>query len=278
MHTSLFAWALAVAATALQAATPAAQPPHLEASGETAYAAYRQAAGHKAFAVAPGGTWAWRAELPTPAMARDSALADCRQHTVQGCFVYALDNEVVFDDAGWRQAWGPYLDRSQAARAASGTGRGERFPDLALTAPGGRRMQLSDLRGRVVVLHFWGSWCPPCQKEMPDLQRLYGELFKSRDITFVLLPVREPYARAQEWARQRKVRMPIYDGGPTVAQENAFRLDGGGTLADRQVARVFPTTYVLDKHGVVLFSHVGPVSRWSEYAPLLRDAASRSGR
>ncbi len=277
MKSKLVAAGLALLATALQAASPAV-PPHLEERGQAAYAAYRQAAGHKAFAIAPGGSWAWRGELPSADLARNSVLADCRRHTAQSCFVYSIDNEVVFDAAGWRQAWGPYLDRAQAERAATGVKRGERFPDLAMAAPGGRRVTLSDLRGKVVLLHFWGSWCPPCQREMPDLQGLYGELGKTKDIAFVLLPVREPFSKAQKWARERRVRMPLYDGGPSVARDKAFRLASGGSLADREVAKVFPTTYVLDKRGVVLFTHVGPVSRWSEYAPMLRDAAARSGK
>ena len=44
------------------------------------------------------------------------------------------------------------------------------------------------------------------------------------------------------------------------------------------LAPAFPTTYILDKHGIIVFSNIGPVSRWSEYLPLLRDVAKHSGK
>jgi hypothetical protein len=55
-------------------------------------------------------------------------------------------------------------------------------------------------------------------------------------------------------------------------------LADGTKVPDRQIAGKFPTTYVLDKHGIVVFSHIGDASRWHEYAPFLRDAALRSGK
>ena len=55
-------------------------------------------------------------------------------------------------------------------------------------------------------------------------------------------------------------------------------LANGKQIRDRELARVFPTTYVLDKHGMVVFSHVGPVSGWLQYLPFLRDVAAKSGK
>lgn len=256
----------------------AGSPPQVGTAGRVAYETYLQAGNHKAFAIAPGGAWAWRAELPSAESAEKAALGDCGRQTAQRCFVYALDGQTVFHADAWKRAWGPYLDRRGAGQAAEGLKRGERFPDLRITCGDGRATKLSALRGKVVLLHFWGSWCPHCLKEMPDLQRLYGRFARSREVAFVLLPVREAFADSMGWIRQKKVRMPVYDGGPTVVKEKAFLLAGGGKLPDREVARVFPSTYVLDKHGIVLFSHTGPVSDWLEYEDFLRDAARRSGK
>jgi hypothetical protein len=49
-------------------------------------------------------------------------------------------------------------------------------------------------------------------------------------------------------------------------------------MRDRELAKVFPTTYVLDKHGIVVYSNVDPVRGWNQYLPFLRDVAARSGK
>jgi len=122
------------------------------------------------------------------------------------------------------------------------------------------------------VLHFWGSWCPHCRQEMPGLQRLARQLGKEK-ITFALVQVREDATSARAWLRRQKIAMPLYDSGVRNARESALPLAGGGMLADREIARAFPSTYVLGRHGVVLFSHTGPISDWSQYAEFLRHAA-----
>lgn len=252
--------------------------PHLDERGRAGYQAFLAAPSPRAFVIAPGGGWAWRAEMPTSDMALAAALQDCQRHTEQRCVPYALDDAVVFDVQAWTRSWGPYATKAAAARAPVGVRRGQRFPDLSLTDPSGKPRKLSDYRGKVVVVHFWGSWCPHCIKELPDMQRLYASLRESNDIRFVLIGVREPYSSSRQWARQQRLDLPLYDGGQSAEKEGSFRLAGGGSIRDRELARVFPSTHVLDKHGVVVFSQTGPVARWSELAPFLRDVAARSGR
>jgi len=137
-------------------------------------------------------------------------------------------------------------------------------------------MKLSDLRGRVVVLHFWGSWCPPCRREIPELQQLHQALGTADDIHIVLLQVRENISRARAWAHQQQVTLPLYDSGANDEANEVLSLADGAAIPDRSIAKVFPTTYILDKNGVVVFSHTGPISRWPEYLPLLHDVAKHS--
>ncbi len=252
--------------------------PHLDARGRSAYAEFLAAPSPRAFVIAPGGSWAWRAAMPSTDMALAEALKDCQRHTEQRCVPYAVDHAVVFDARGWSRLWGPYATKSEAARAPVGVKRGQRFPDLSLTDATGRARSLSDYRGKVVVVHFWGSWCPHCIKELPDMQRLYAGWRGSDDLRFVLISVREPFQQSRQWLRQHKLSLPLYHGGPTAEREGSFRLVGGGSIRDRELARFFPTTYILDKHGVVVFAHAGPVARWSELDPFLRDVILRSGR
>lgn len=270
-------WLAALAGLATASAM-AADPPQLGARGLADYGRYRASAPHRAFVIAPGGAWAWRIDEPSPAVALDAALAACRAATPQTCVPYAVDDEVVFDAAAWSGLWGPYADRAAAARAPVGVRRGERFPDLALVAPGGRAQTIAGLRGRVAVLHFWGSWCAPCRKEMPELARTRARLAGERDIAFVLIQVREPVAAARRWMAQQRLELPVFDSGSRGDTDAELRLADGTRLPDRSLARVFPSTYVIDRHGLVLFAHVGPIPRWSDYEPFLRDAAARSGR
>lgn len=256
----------------------AAFPPQLNRQGREAYAEYQGADVHRAFAIAPGGAWAWRAEMSTRAAAEAAALADCRRLIGQRCLLYAVDQDLVFDARAWREAWRPYATADQVRRAVTGTQPGQRFPDLRLIDPKGRDLTLANLRGRAVVLHFWGSWCPHCVVELPDLQALAGRLRDDGRVAMVLIPVREDFAQARDWARRQGLRLPLYDGGETVPARHALRLADGTLLPDRKLARVFPTTYVLDRQGLVVFSHQGPVAGWPTYSPLLKDVAEHSGK
>jgi hypothetical protein len=94
-----------------------------------------------------------------------------------------------------------------------------------------------------------------------------------KGVAFVPLQVREPFAVSRAWLAAQKIDLPLYDSGVTGSDDGAFRIEGGGTLPDRAVAPVFPSTVVLDKLGRVVFSHHGPIERWVEYGPFLRELA-----
>lgn len=256
----------------LATAAPPVPVPHLESRGQAAYQSFLDAATPRAFAIAPGGTYAWAAGAVSDDAAETQALESCRRHGEQTCMLYAVNERRVFDGKRWPTLWGPYPDAAASARAAIGMKRGMRFPDLALSDAAGRKLRLSDLDGRVRVLHFWGSWCPHCRREMPEFQRLAKQLRKEK-IAFALIQVREDAASARAWLRRQKHDLPTYDSGVRGPRDSALSLADGGTLADREIARAFPATYVLGRHGVVLFSHIGPVSDWSQYADFLRHAA-----
>lgn len=250
--------------------------PQLDSRGQAGYREFLAATPPRSFAIAPGGAWGWSNEAGMHPLVDQEALANCQSNTRQRCRIYARDQEVVLGEADWARSWAPYPDKAEATRRPVGIHPGERFPDLAFTDARGRPVRLSDLRGKVVVLHFWGSWCPPCQREMPELARLASKT--GRDIRFVLLQVREDFATARAWASRFRSLLPLYDSGMKSSGDTSFRLANGSQLADRSVAMAFPTSYVLDSHGIVLFDHVGPVTGWDRLLPLLRDAARHSGR
>ena len=138
----------------------------------------------------------------------------------------------------------------------------------------GQPKRLSAWRGKVVVLHFWGSWCGPCRHELPDMAAQAKALAAS-GVVFIPLQVREPFADAKRWIEKQGIALTLYDSGIKSGEDGAFRIEGGGRLPDRAVAPVFPSSVVLDKAGRVVFAHSGPIERWAEYAPLLRELARR---
>jgi thiol-disulfide isomerase/thioredoxin len=254
---------------------PAAMPPHLDPAGQDAYRQYQGAEGHRAFAVSPGGRWGWSSGAANPDLAGEQALAYCQDRNEQRCVLHGVDGETVFDAKAWAGLWGPYADAATAARAQVGLKRGMRFPDLMLTDAQGRALKLSDMNGEVRVLHFWGSWCGACRKEMPEMQDVARQLGKS--VRFILVQVREGIADSRVWLKRQSINLPAYDSGARASDSGELRLAGGGKLNDREIAKAFPTTYVLDRHGVVLFSRTGPIHGWSEYVVLLQHAV-RGGK
>jgi len=250
-------------------------PPQLDARGLAAYQDYQRADGHRAFVIAPGGAWAWRGDEDSAERALDAALDDCRRTTPQRCVPYSVDGKPVFDAARWPTLWGPYLERKAAEKAAIGIRPGQRFPDLAIATPAGKPMRISDLRGGVAMLHFWGSWCPPCRRELPELQQFSRQLGGKENVRLVLLQAREPIADSRRWTASQKLDLPLHDSAP---RGEDFTLASGQPIHDRAIARAFPTTYVIDRHGIVVFAHTGPLSGWADTLPFLRDAAAKSGR
>lgn len=250
-------------------------PTMLDAQGQDGYRAFLATPTPRAFALAPGGAWGYSTEASSTALAEQEALTHCQANTRQRCLVYAVDHVKVLGPAEWAKSLAPYPSATLAARAVEGTGLGQRFPDLVFRDAKGRRIRLSDLRGQVVVLHFWGSWCPPCQREMPELARLVAAAEKTHGLRFVFLQVREDAATAQAWARRISPRLPLYDAG---AAHGEFTLADGRRIPDRALARAFPTSFVIDPRGLVLLARTGPVAGWLDYLPVLRDAAARAGK
>jgi len=263
-------------------ASGATQPgsiPHVNAKGEQNFLAYRKAAPYKAFAIAPGGGWAWEAELPSPEAAEARALQNCQASTQQKCVLYASDDAIVFDADNWSTLWGPYASSADAATASTGARVGERFFDVAYKDAAGGTRSLSAMRGKIVFVHFWGSWCPPCLREFPALQKLHAQLEAGLpgQVAMVLLQVREPFDEAHLWAEQNRfTSLPLYDSGNGGDDDTGLSLADGTRIEDRLIARVFPSSYVLDRNGIVLFSSYGPVEDWLEYLPFFEHAASHS--
>lgn len=253
-------------------------PPGLPPAGQQAYRDYQNAPNHRAFAIAPGGTWAWHATADSTDVAEETAINACRANTAQKCVLYASNERVVFNARRWPELWRPYADRATAASAQRGTVPGDRLVDLVFRDARGNPSSIDKLPGKVVVVHLWGSWCPPCRKEMPALASLHKALAGHKDIAFVVMQMREPYATANAWLKKQHLDLPLADSGNRDESDGQLHLGDNSRIVDRDIARTFPTTYVLDKRGVIIFSHTGAVHDWPQYEAFLLDAAKHSGK
>ena len=99
------------------------------------------------------------------------------------------------------------------------------------------------------------AWYAPCQRELPALAEAAAQIAGDSSIAFVLLPAREDPASARAWLAARGLLLPLYDPGAYSEGDEYLTLADGRTPADRELASVFPTTYVLDQRGIVLFAH-----------------------
>ena len=117
-------------------------------------------------------------------------------------------------------------------------------PSLRLANVQGKVIDLADLRGQVVLVNFWATWCPPCVHEMPSMQRL-ADYFKGKPFMILGVNMAEDAATVTAFIQQRvKIKFPI-----------VLDQDGQALKAWRVFA--FPTSYVLDKHGRIRFALFG---------------------
>ena len=249
--------------------------PHVNKKARHNFKLYQQANGHKAFAIAPGGAWSWLAEMNSADEAENQALQSCRRNTSQKCVLYALDDQIVFNAEKWPTLWAPYAAAEDAIYASVGARVGQRLYNLSYKDGRGHTKSLSDSRGKLVMLHFWGSWCPSCAREFPQLQELHRQLEKkfTDKIDILFLQVREPFTQSQQWVRENGyASLPLYDSGSRGSDDVHLQLSQGDHILDRELAPVFPSTYILDQNGLVLFSHHGPVNNWQEYIPFIEHA------
>lgn len=127
---------------------------------------------------------------------------------------------------------------------------------LALKDLDGKPHTLADYKGRVVLVNFWATWCPPCRAEMPSMQRL-KEAMKDKPFTILAVDMAESEAEVRQFLKDMK----------DAKLDFTLLMDKDGKALKEWKVFVFPTSYVLDAEGKLRYSLLGS-TEWDEFDTL----------
>ncbi|HEY8956555.1 TlpA disulfide reductase family protein [Chitinophaga sp.] len=110
----------------------------------------------------------------------------------------------------------------------------------------GKPVPAASLKGKIVLIDFWATWCVPCMQEMPYLQNLYDQYKQNPDIVFMIANsgARNTLADAQGWSGNKKYTFPVYyNTDPAIGDKFKFN--------------IIPASYLINKEGNIIFSNIG---------------------
>lgn len=121
---------------------------------------------------------------------------------------------------------------------------GKTAPTFALNGLDGNSVTIGK-KGKITVLNFWATWCPPCRQEMPELESFSK---KHKDtVLFYAVNLQEPDEQVKAFISKNQYQMPVL-------------LDSEGAVTAKFVIRAIPTTIILNEKGVIKFRKSGPVT------------------
>lgn len=123
---------------------------------------------------------------------------------------------------------------------------GSAAPDFVLTDLNGNEVQLSDYRGKGVFLNFWGTWCEPCEREMPYMENQY-KIFKDQGVKIIAVEAGSTKLAVENFRDKYGLTFPIV-------------IDKGGKVVQAYDIYNLPDTYLIDKNGVVLDKITGEMT------------------
>lgn len=132
--------------------------------------------------------------------------------------------------------------------AEEGLVKGDMAPDFILTTLDGKKVQLSDLKGKKVIVNFWATWCPPCKAEMPHMQNYYEDFAKDENVEILAVNL-------TSGDKVESVENFVEDYGLTFP----IPMDVEGKVAETYQAITIPTSYMIDTKGRIQNKIVGPM-------------------
>lgn len=142
----------------------------------------------------------------------------------------------------------PTVSGAKDCTNAAGAPRvGECAPDFQLVnVRDSRSLQLSSLRGKPVFVNFWGTWCPPCRAEMPEMQKFYQQHKDEIEVIGISMAPRDDPGVVLSFIQQNPYSWTfIHDSDYSVAQ--------------RYIVQAVPSSYFIDEAGVIRVAKIGPM-------------------
>ncbi|HEY3204785.1 MAG TPA: TlpA disulfide reductase family protein [Thermoanaerobaculia bacterium] len=123
-------------------------------------------------------------------------------------------------------------------------------PELPIFDKGGKKVDLAREKGRILIIHFWATWCPPCVEEIPALSRFWDKYRSRADVSLYAISVNNDWKEIDDFMKKNPSAIPLFH-------------DPGAVTARRFGTTQYPETYIVNRNGRVLFRVQGAVN-WSD--------------
>ncbi len=145
------------------------------------------------------------------------------------------------DDNSEKEVW---------AQSEIGIEKGDAPPNFTLSTLDGKSINLSDLKGKKVVLNFWATWCSPCKAEMPHMQNYYEENQDEQNVEILAVNLTKQdrgLKALQEFVEEYELTFPVL-------------LDETGQVGEEYKVLAIPTTYFISTNGIIYEKRIGPMN------------------
>ena len=147
---------------------------------------------------------------------------------------------LLLPSCGGRAAKGGTTEEEAATLVRAG----DEAPDFTVTMVDGSQVTLSELRGKVVLLNFWATWCPPCQEELKRVQKEIVDRFKGKDFVFLAISREETKEQVKKFRERNGYTFPM-------------GLDPERRIYSKFATATIPRNFIIDKKGKIVEIEIG---------------------